>query len=100
AEPMTQFEGVPTIASYVPGFEAAAWYGIYAPKGTPQTYLDTLEQAYLSIMEDESLRNQFIEQGLQPLSEEAYRGQSMQQLTVRDKERWAAVISNAAITPQ
>lgn len=100
AEPMEQFKGVPTIASSVPGFEAAAWYGIYAPAGTPQSYLDTLEQAYLSIMDDDKLTAQFIEQGLQPLDSAAYRGDNMQQLTARDKERWATVIANAKIQPQ
>src|SRR5690606_7571079 len=44
-EPMPQFEGVPTISTIVPGFEAGAWYGIYAPAGTPQAHLDILEEA-------------------------------------------------------
>ncbi len=36
-QPMAQFPDVPPLAaSTLPGFEAATWYGLYAPKGTPE----------------------------------------------------------------
>ncbi|MFP3739824.1 tripartite tricarboxylate transporter substrate-binding protein, partial [Burkholderia sp. SIMBA_019] len=43
-----QLKDVPTLAeTVVPGFEAATWYGIYAPKGTPQPVIDKMQAAYL-----------------------------------------------------
>lgn len=34
--------GVPTVAETIPGFEATSWFGLYAPKGTPQPVIDKL----------------------------------------------------------
>jgi hypothetical protein len=36
---------LPTVADFVPGYEASAWYGIVAPKGTPAEIVDKLNQA-------------------------------------------------------
>jgi hypothetical protein len=33
---------VPTLAEFVPGYEATGWYGIGAPKGTPAEVIDRL----------------------------------------------------------
>src|SRR5262249_47556314 len=31
---------IPTVAEFVPGYEASAWYGIGAPKNTPREIID------------------------------------------------------------
>ena len=36
---------VPTVAETVPGYEASAWFGIGAPKGTPADVIDKLNKA-------------------------------------------------------
>ena len=36
---------VPTVADFVPGFEASQWIGISAPKNTPGDVVDKLNQA-------------------------------------------------------
>jgi tripartite-type tricarboxylate transporter receptor subunit TctC len=33
---------LPTVADFVPGYEASAWYGVGAPKGTPAEIIDKL----------------------------------------------------------
>jgi tripartite-type tricarboxylate transporter receptor subunit TctC len=33
---------VPSIGEFVPGYEASAWYGVAAPKGTPTNVIDKL----------------------------------------------------------
>ena len=35
---------VPTLGEFVPGYEASAWYGIAAPKGTPAEIINTLNR--------------------------------------------------------
>jgi hypothetical protein len=35
---------LPTVADSVPGYEASAWYGIGAPKGTPVEIIDRLNR--------------------------------------------------------
>jgi tripartite-type tricarboxylate transporter receptor subunit TctC len=36
------FPDLPTVGDFVPGYEASAWYGIGAPKGTPSDIIDKL----------------------------------------------------------
>ena len=38
------FPDLPTVGDFVPGYEASAWYGIGAPKGTPAEIIDTLNR--------------------------------------------------------
>src|SRR5262249_13972678 len=35
---------IPTVAEFVPGYEASGWYGIGAPKNTPTEIIDRLNQ--------------------------------------------------------
>jgi tripartite-type tricarboxylate transporter receptor subunit TctC len=36
---------LPTVADFVPGYEASAWYGIVAPKGTPAEIVDKTQSS-------------------------------------------------------
>src|SRR3984885_6691075 len=38
------FPDLPTVADYVPGYEASAWYGIGTPKGTPGEIVERLNR--------------------------------------------------------
>jgi len=44
AKPSSALPGVPTVAEFVPGYEASIWHGIGAPKGTPQPVVDRLNE--------------------------------------------------------
>jgi tripartite-type tricarboxylate transporter receptor subunit TctC len=39
------YDGVPTVAETLPGYEAEVWYGVFAPSGTPAPVLDRLNEA-------------------------------------------------------
>src|SRR3974377_1151996 len=41
---------LPTVADFVPGYEASAWYGIGAPKGTPAEIVDKLNSEINAIL--------------------------------------------------
>jgi tripartite-type tricarboxylate transporter receptor subunit TctC len=50
---LPQLPDVPTVQEAgVKDFEAATWYGIYAPKGTPKAVIDKLAEAYGKVMAD------------------------------------------------
>jgi len=38
---------LPTVASFVPGYEASQWYGLGAPKGTPTEIVDKLNSSLI-----------------------------------------------------
>src|SRR5690606_2852570 len=95
---MSQFPNVPTMAEKtIPEFQVSTWYGLYAPKGTPQHALDTLEKAYQRIMKDEKFTKTMADQGIQLLSEDAYGSASFKQHTLDEGKRWAQVIEKAGI---
>ena len=43
---------VPTVAEFLPGYEASGWQGIGAPKNTPAEIIDTLNKAINAIVAD------------------------------------------------
>ena len=54
---------LPTVADFVPGYEASAWYGIGAPKDTPAEIIDKLNKAVNAILADPKSKARFAELG-------------------------------------
>ena len=50
------FPDLPTVADYVPGYEAAAWYGIGAPKGTPPEIVEKLNREINAILAEREVK--------------------------------------------
>ena len=46
---------VPTVAASVPGYEAATWWGISAPKNTPAGIVNTLNKEVNASLADSKL---------------------------------------------
>jgi len=58
---IAQFPDVPTIAeSGLPGYEAASWYGLVAPHGTPREIVDKLSAETRRIFGDATFREKFL----------------------------------------
>src|SRR5438105_373615 len=58
---------IPAIAETVPGYEADAWYGVVAPKGTPPEIVATLSRAINAGLADHTLLARFAEIGGGPM---------------------------------
>jgi tripartite-type tricarboxylate transporter receptor subunit TctC len=96
---LPQLKDVPTLAETVlPGFEASTWYGIYAPKGTPQAALDKMQAAYLKVMTDKAFTDKMAEQAIQMLPREDYTGAALGKLTASEVARWKAVAAKTNIS--
>ncbi|MEJ8855524.1 tripartite tricarboxylate transporter substrate binding protein BugD [Variovorax robiniae] len=96
---LPQLKDVPTLAETVlPGFEAATWYGIYAPKGTPQPVLDKVQAAYLKVMTDKAFTDKMQEQAIQLLPADQYTGVALGKHTESEVARWKTVAAKANIT--
>ena len=54
---------LPTVADFLPGYEASAWYGLAAPKGTPPEIVETLNKAVNAILADPAAKARFGELG-------------------------------------
>jgi tripartite-type tricarboxylate transporter receptor subunit TctC len=63
---------VPTVAeSGLPGYEAAAWFGLSAPAGTPRDVVDKISRAALGAIGDPEIRARLVKVGLEPYAMDA-----------------------------
>ena len=54
---------LPTVADFLPGYEASAWYGISAPKNTPPEVVEKLNKTINEILADPKAKARFTELG-------------------------------------
>ncbi|TDF63610.1 tripartite tricarboxylate transporter substrate binding protein BugD [Cupriavidus sp. L7L] len=96
---VAQLKDVPTLAeSGLAGFEASTWYGIYAPRGTPQAVIDKMQQAYLKVMADKAFTGKMTAQAIQMLPPEQYTAGALGKHTQAEITRWKAVAARANIS--
>jgi tripartite-type tricarboxylate transporter receptor subunit TctC len=94
-----QFPGVPALAEKaLPGFEAATWYGLYAPKGTPKETVTKLHQAYVEAMADTAWTQRMTDQGIRLLPQKLYSAAEFSRHTAAEVDRWRKVATDARIT--
>lgn len=87
---------VPTVGeSGVPGFVVEAWYGLYAPAGTPPEVIARLNAAAAKAANSESFLQRVQPEGL-VISAGA--PEELGQYVGREVERWAEIIKAANIT--
>ena len=54
---------LPTVADFLPGYEASAWYGFVAPKNTPAEMIDRLNKETNAVLADPAAKTRFAELG-------------------------------------
>jgi tripartite-type tricarboxylate transporter receptor subunit TctC len=93
-----ELPNVPTVQEAgVAGFDVVAWNGLYAPAGTPQQVIETLNKALHEVLADPALKKRALELGIDA------RASSPDELDQRmrsDIAKWGAVIANAHIPKQ
>lgn len=89
---------VPTIAEAgVPGFEATAWIGLFAPAATPPAIVNKLNREIVRILRLPDIRERLAAQGAEPV------GNSPQEFAVMIRAeipKWKKVIETARIVPE
>jgi tripartite-type tricarboxylate transporter receptor subunit TctC len=96
-QPVEALPGVPTLASFLPGYEASAAGGIGAPKGTPPEIIAKLNEAIEAALQDPKIKARYDSLGSTPLlcSPEQFRAH-----IARETDKWAKVIKFAGIEQQ
>src|SRR5437870_698151 len=54
---------LPTVADFLPGYEASAWYGISAPKNTPLEIVERLNKTINAVLAEPAAKKRFGELG-------------------------------------
>ncbi len=93
--PSPALPGVPTIAEFVPGFDAIIWNGVVAPKGTPPDVIDKLNRAITASLAETQVMAKFSNVGSVP---KAMSPADFGRFVVEDTEKWGKIIRAANIT--
>jgi len=86
--------GVPAIAEFLPGFEATAWDGICAPKGTPQPVVDTLNSAINAGLADPQLKAKIKDLGAETT---AMTPEQFGKFLAAETGKWAKVVQFSGV---
>jgi len=97
---MPQYPEAKPVADVLPGFEAATWYGLYAPKGTPPDIIEAVHQAYLKAIADPRWQASLSAKGMRLLPTADYSPARFGAFTTAEIERWRTVVRQAGIEAQ
>lgn len=90
-------EAKPVSEQGFPGFDAATWYGLYGPKGTPKAARQALYEAYVRAMADGQWRKVMSERGIRLLPDAQYSSAALAEHTAAEVKQWRRVIADANI---
>ena len=85
---------VPTVAEFVPGFEASSWFGVAAPKGTPADIVDSLNQQINAGLAAPAIKDRIADMGGMSL---AGSPADFGKLIAEETDKWGKVIREAGI---
>ena len=88
---------IPTVAEFVPGYEASNWFGVGAPKATPAEIVEKLNEEINASLADPKIKARLAELGAMVL---AGSPADFGKLIADDTEKWAKVIKSAGIRPE
>jgi len=79
------------------GFRAGSWFGMFAPKGTPQEIVDTLRETVNEIIQMPDVSKQMIQQGADPMpgSSEQFRD-----FIKEEHDRWKEILIESGAVSQ
>lgn len=88
---------LPVVADFVPGYEASAWYGLAAPKGTPGAIVERLNREVNAILARPDVKAQLADLGASLLPGSA---DDFGRLIADETAKWGKVIRFAGIKPE
>jgi tripartite-type tricarboxylate transporter receptor subunit TctC len=90
--------GVPTIdEAGVPGYQAANWWGIGVPAGTPQPIIDKLHAAIAKVLDSDDVKKQFDTDGASIVR---MNPAEFTKFFADEYEKWGKVVKEAKIKPE
>jgi tripartite-type tricarboxylate transporter receptor subunit TctC len=85
---------VPTVAEFLPGYEASFWTGVAAPKGTPAAIVDKVNQAVNAALDEANAKARLAEWGATALTGSPA---EFGRFVAEETEKWGKVIRAANI---
>lgn len=95
ADEAPQMPGVQPIGKTIKGFVNSGWFGIVAPKGTPQQYVDGMYRDVRKALDDTQMKARFYAMGLTPIGNSPAQ---MAQALKDETKLWANVVRERKIS--
>jgi tripartite-type tricarboxylate transporter receptor subunit TctC len=84
---------VPTLAEAgVKGYDAASWFGLLAPAGTPEAIVNKIQRDVAQALQKESIRTQLQAQGAEPSGNTPAQ---FKQFMAQETAKWAQVVKQS-----
>jgi tripartite-type tricarboxylate transporter receptor subunit TctC len=87
---------IPTVADFVPGYDASDWFGLGAPKNTPAEIIETLNMEINAALGDPKIKARLADLGLTVL---AGSPADFGKLIADETEKWAKVVKFSGAKP-
>jgi tripartite-type tricarboxylate transporter receptor subunit TctC len=95
AERSPAFPNLPTVAEAgVPGYDAEAWYGLFAPAKTPPEIIDRLNKAAAGAVRADAFKKLSVNEGLMLVASPPA---ELDRYFREEEDRWRKVIQDAGI---
>ncbi|HXF66757.1 MAG TPA: tripartite tricarboxylate transporter substrate binding protein [Burkholderiales bacterium] len=91
------FPDLPTMASFVPGFEADNWYAMFFPRGTPQEIVGRMNQLIRTALQNDKVATFYQREALDAIGSSPA---ELAELFEREVRKYAEVIRKANIKVQ
>ena len=90
--------GIPSaVEAGLPAFEVNTWFGVVAPRGTPERIVALVARQIHAMQEDPMVLKRYAENGLEPLRESPAQFAARMR---RDHEKFRAIIKAAGLKPE
>ena len=89
AERSPALPDVPAVAEFVPGYEASAWFGAAAPKGTPAAAIERLNREMNAALADPAMKARLADLGGVPLGGTPEQFWAIHKM---ETEKWAKIV--------
>jgi tripartite-type tricarboxylate transporter receptor subunit TctC len=93
-QPTNVFPGLPAIGEVFPGFKSVSWFGIFAPKGTPDEVVAKLNAAIVAAVARPDVQKFFTERNVEARSSTP---EALGKMIQDDIAQWGPVIKKANI---
>jgi tripartite-type tricarboxylate transporter receptor subunit TctC len=84
----------------LPGFQITVWFGMYAPKGTPQPVIDTLSKALQQALRDPEVKSRLASAGAEAVAPERGRPEVLRTHLKAEIDKWVPIIRQAGVYGQ
>ena len=97
AKRLDSLPGVPTVAEFVPGYEAIVWDGLGAPARTSPDIIDRINKEVNAILSEPETKARFADLGSEPM---VMTPAEFGKFVAAETQKWGKVVKAAGIKPE